>query len=348
MSIQDNPLFCALQTRAKQLGFDDIGLCTAEPFAHWDAAAPQDLRARLRTDPRELMPQARAILVAVRRYGAFDAWPQGHGQVSQYYTASTAGHDGIEDLAQWLRDRGHAAIGNPALPHRAAALRTGMGFQGWNQQFCHDTLGIMVSLDLVLTDAPLEAQDAPYRTCPSCGLCMQACPTGALQEGGSFQRELCLRHHMIGANPVPPALRRTMGTRMLGCSECTIACPLSQCEQQPIPLGLLASTGLRELLRMEPDTLETMKQAIGANYARKHRLQAQAALCAGNSGDVSLVPDLIRLLREHPSVIVRCHSAWSLGQLGDTQALSALQHALVGESDETVLGEIRLALGLPA
>lgn len=345
MSTQDNPLLTALRAHAAQLGFDDVGVCSAEPFDHWDSVAAQDLKVRFRTDPRELLPQARAIVVAVRQYDAYEAWPEGRGQVAQYYTESTGGHDNTEELAQWLRAQGYEAIGNPALPHRAAALRTGLGCQGWNQQFCHDKLGIMVSLDLVLTDAPLNALAAPYRTCEGCGLCVAACPTSALQEDGAFCRDLCLRHHMIGANVVPMALRETMGTRILGCIECTVACPHAQFRELPIPEELLQSADLKALLRMDPSTLQRMQEAIGSNYARKHRLQAQAALCAGNSGDGTLVPDLIGLLREHPSAVVRSHSAWSLGRLGGVQAREALQDALLQENGIDVLNEIRDALG---
>lgn len=347
MSNQDSPFFSALRERASQLGFDDVGVCSVEPFEHWSQAAPESLKERLCADPRKIFPEARAIIVAMRRYDAFAPWPEGHGELTEYYVESSDSREGAERLALWVREQGWQAVGDmsPELPARAAALRTGLGGQGWNQQFCHDELGVLIRLDLVLTDAPLDVQDVPYRTCEGCGLCVEACPTGALQEGGTFTRDLCLRYHMIGANVVPFALRQAMGTRILGCSECTTACPHAQFRVMPIPQELMQSTGLQALLQMEPATLVNMKEAIGSNYARKHRLQAQAALCAGNSGDVSLVPDLIALLRDHPSAVVRSHSAWSLGRLGGEQALAALGVALTQEADEAVQNEIRMALG---
>ena len=339
----DDRLMGALRTQAQALGFDDVGLCSALPFQEWSRAAWDALRERLRGDPMELMPEARAIVVGVRRYDAFEPWPQGSGEIANYYTASNAGHDHAEALAQWLRERGHQALANPDLPHRAAALRSGLGYQGQNQQFCHEELGVLVSLHLVLTDAPLPVQDAPYRTCEGCGLCVQTCPTGALSEG-SFDRLRCLRHHMIGAEAVPLELREAMGARLLGCTECTLSCPHADAQVQRIPEEVLQACGLESLLRGRPEAVEALQRAVGANFARKHRLQAQAALAAGNSGDRSLIPALSEMLREHPSQVARRHSAWALGRLGGHEVEAALCTALEAEKDDAVRAEIKLAL----
>ncbi len=339
----DTRLLGALHTQAQALGFDDVGLCSALPFEEWSRAAWDALRERLHGDPRELMPEARAIVVGVRRYDAFEPWPRGCGEIANYYTASNTGHDRAEALAQWLREQGHQALGNPGLPHRAAALRCGLGYQGWNQQFCHEELGVLVSLHLVLTDAPLPVQDAPYRTCEGCGLCVQACPTGALSEGG-FNRLRCLRHHMIGAEAVPLDLREAMGTRLLGCTECTQSCPHAGAQAQRIPEETLRACGLESLLRGRPEAVDVLRRAVGANFARKHRLQAQAALAAGNGNDRSLIPALSEMLQEHPSQVARRHSAWALGRLGGHEAEAALRTALEAEKDDAVRAEISLAM----
>jgi epoxyqueuosine reductase len=342
--MQERAFEAALREQAQRLGFDDLAVCSVEPFTHWQQAAPQGLKTVLHADPQEILPEARSLIVTVSRYNRYEPWPQGSGQLAQYYTRSNTSHDTVEELACWLREQGHQAVGNPALPHRAAALRTGMGAQGWNQQFCHDRLGVAVYLGLVLTDAPLATQDAPYRTCMGCGRCVKACPTGALKTGDGFERPLCLRHHMAGPDAVPEELRAKMGSRLMGCTECVDACPLSHAQKVGIPPELPGICALEPLLRGDPAAMESLRAAIGTNYARKHRIQAQAALLAGNSGDRTMIPALVELLREHPAEHVRRHSAWALGQLGGPQACEALDAAWQTETQEAVKEEIQHAL----
>lgn len=327
--------------RALELGFDDVGYCSALPFDEWKNVANESISRRVSYDPRALMGEARSIVVAVRRYDVFDSWPEGTAPVANYYLNSTVGFERVKNLAVLLEERGYRALANPVIPAKQAALRAGMGTQGMNTQFCHAKFGILVSIHLILTDAPLADRDAPRRECVHCGKCVQACPAGAIYEGGFYQ-ERCLRHLMASGNPVPEWARDMMGLRLIGCTDCQHACPNAGVRMAEVPPALAKACDIEGLLREDAAQYEALAGYIGKNFARMKRIRAQAAICAGNSADRRYVPALAALMGEDGETL-RSHAAWALGKLGGSEAAAALAHALAVERDESVRREIASA-----
>jgi epoxyqueuosine reductase len=331
-----------LKKRAQELGFDDVGFCTAAPFDEWSKNAYDALKRRLTSDPKTVMPEAKSIVVAVRRYAVYGKFPEGSAAVANYYVSSEEAYENVKPLAELIRSFGYSAVADPPIPEKQAALRTGLGTQGLNTQFCHHEFGNLVSLHSVLTDAPLAESDSPRTQCSGCGLCVSACPTGALHDG-IFGRERCLRYHMISGNPVPVWARGLMGTRLLGCIECQHACPKARKTVEEVPQELAWACDIAGLLSGDKARYDKLAGYIGTNFARKKRILAQAAICAGNSGSKAYVPGLAALLCDD-NTVVRSHAAWALGILGGPEALGALGKALTAEADESVRTEIAEAL----
>lgn len=348
MRVKDNTielLKARIRERALELGFDDVGFCSAAPFDEWYAVAYDAVRNRLARSPATLMPDAQSIVVAVRKYAVYGDWPEGYATVANYYVNSEAAYENIKPLAELLSGNGYSAIPDPPIPEKQAALRTGLGVQGLNTQFCHHEFGILVNLHSVLTDAPLADSDSPRAECHGCGLCAAACPAGALY-GGVFDHDKCLRYHMNRGTLVPMWARDLMGLRLIGCTECQHACPNANLAVVEVPADLAWACGIAGLLEGDGARYETLARYIGANFARKKRIRAQAAICAGNSGNRDYVPGLSALLVEENAVL-RSHAAWALGKLGGTRAREALKKALTIEADEAVKKEIMDALKSP-
>ena len=59
-------------------------------------------------------------------------------------------------------------------------------------------------------------------------------------------------------------------------------------------------------------------------------------MAAGNSGDLSLLPDLVRLASSHPLPLVRAHAVWAVRRLGGEAQLA---DARARENDTAVLAE---------
>ena len=154
----------------------------------------------------------------------------------------------------------------------------------------------------------LQNQPKPLR-CGDCRLCMDACPTGAIDEAG-FHRERCLRNWQASGQVMPESVRGRMGNRLLGCDACQRCCPMN-----PEPAGDPCGTvPLRDLLQDTKACALRLRSVIGANYAIPNRLLAQACILAGCSGD-SAWASILRGLCGHPSRQVGEHAAWALRSL---------------------------------
>ena len=72
---------------------------------------------------------------------------------------------------------------------REAAARSGVGFYGKNTMLITRRYGSWVVLGTLVTDVELEPTPPLDADCGSCTLCIDACPTGALDEPGDARRD---------------------------------------------------------------------------------------------------------------------------------------------------------------
>ena len=86
---------------------------------------------------------------------------------------------------------------------REAAARSGVGFYGKNTMLITRRHGSWVVLGTLVTDVELEPTPPLDADCGSCTLCIDACPTGALDEPGTLDATRCLSYwtQAPGADP---------------------------------------------------------------------------------------------------------------------------------------------------
>ena len=113
----------------------------------------------------------------------------------QHYRAANALLDNVTfRLSRVLEKAGFAAMpiaasqslgkNNPycgVLPHKTAAVLSGLGFVGKSGLFLSTQYGSRVRLATLLTDMPLESENPVIENgCGECTACMRACPAGAI------------------------------------------------------------------------------------------------------------------------------------------------------------------------
>jgi len=85
------------------------------------------------------------------------------------------------------------------IAHKVLAEQAGLGRMGHNRLLIHPRFGSAVLLAAVLLERPISSDGAgsllERNPCNGCGLCADACPTGAIRKDGSFSLMNCSVHN---------------------------------------------------------------------------------------------------------------------------------------------------------
>ena len=82
---------------------------------------------------------------------------------------------------------------NSPIPEVRAATIAGIGVTGSNSLLITEQFGSFVFLGEIVTTLPLAQSEGKIKECLKCGLCTEACPCDAI-ENGRVIREKCLSH----------------------------------------------------------------------------------------------------------------------------------------------------------
>lgn len=383
-------LSAAIKTEAKRLGFDLVGVTTPEPPAHlevfnrWLAAGHHGEMAYLasersvlrRSDPREILPECRSILVLGSRYASPGTKAAAKlksvrglelsGRIASYAWGDDY-HEVLPERLQSLVSYIETLVGNPVpnrwytdtgpVLERELGQRAGLGWIGKNTCLIHPRLGSYYLLAEILLGIELES-DAPITRdfCGTCTRCVEACPTACILPDRTIDARRCISYLTIELKgAVSSDLRSKTGEWVFGCDICQEVCPwnrrFAQADGRHI-FGLrpgIPSPDLLEELALtlqgfnQKFKLSPVKRAKRRGYLRNITL-AIANLDHDESQRQIAREALRKALMQDPEKLVRAHAAWALGRLGGQEARQALEQALEGEGDGEVISEIHEAL----
>jgi epoxyqueuosine reductase len=177
---------------------------------------------------------------------------------------------------------------------RAGAERSGIGFIGKNTMLITRAYGSWVVLGTLVTDVEVEPTPPLEAGCGSCTLCIDACPTGALDdaEPGVLDSTRCLSYWTQTPGEMPEDVMNALEDRVYGCDICQDVCPWNRGIEKrradtPLPEGSQPVVSLVEWLERDADALvdELERLYVPRNDARWLRRNALVAL--GNVGDGS-------------------------------------------------------------
>ena len=324
-----------LSRLAVQLGLDAVGAAPAEPYEeterHIRERRARGLFARMRftmaqpevsCHPESLVPGARSVVSAALSYYAPgpDAQP-GEGRLPRYTWSDRYAElrSKLEQLGERLGGEYRVLVDENQHVDREGASRAGVGFYGKNTLLITRRHGSWVVLGTVVTTAEIERSAPLDLDCGSCTRCIDACPTGALDDPGVLDSTKCLSYWSQAPGAVPAEYRDEMGSYVYGCDICQDVCPWNRGTEKR-----RAGTGLPE--DAEPvvslvDWLESADDDLRARYDRLYfprndprYLRRNALIAAGNSGDIRLVPAVERW-SESEDDLLREHAEWALERL---------------------------------
>src|SRR6266568_2752714 len=225
-----------LEQLAEELGIDVIGATRAEAYegteSHIRERRARGLFADMRftmaqpevsCHPETLLPNARTVVsAALCYYGPGPEPGPGEGRLPRYTWA-----DHYAELREKLEKLGSALGGAyrvlvDANQHvdREGAARSGVGFYGKNTLLITKRFGSWVVLGTLVTDVEIEPTQPLELDCGSCRLCVDACPTGALDEPGVLDATRCLSYWTQAPASIPEPYREELADSVYGCDIC--------------------------------------------------------------------------------------------------------------------------------
>jgi epoxyqueuosine reductase len=249
----------AIKVRARELGFLACGITHPGPTDHTDrldewlakgyAGTMRYLhrQARRRKDPRQIEPEARAVVVVLDNYYTADSEADTRAPRVAKYARGKDYHQitgrRLAQLADFLRANGANLARTFAdagpVPERELAQRAGLGWIGKNTMLIRPDAGSFFFIGSVFTDLPLET-DSPFELdrCGSCTRCLAACPTDAFVEPRVLDATRCISYLTIEQKgPIPEPLAERLEGYVFGCDICNDVCPWNQRFAQPTTMA---------------------------------------------------------------------------------------------------------------
>jgi epoxyqueuosine reductase len=306
-------LAAGLKRRGEELGFDLVGIASAEPSRYRDylrqwlddgQAGGMDYLARRfeeRVDPAAYVPDAASVIcVAINYHVPLEPAPPeaaGHHARIARYALGDDYHKLIKDrlwmLADWIRQAApgvvtRACVDTAPVMEKEIAARAGVGWVGKNTCVIHPHAGSWLLLGEIITTLALPVDEPAVDRCGTCRRCLDACPTGAITAPYQLDARRCISYLTIEhPDPIPTEFHRQLGDWLYGCDICQDVCPWNSKAPTATDPALRprfpsGTVDLRELLSWRQGEYSPKLSGSAMKRVKLPVLQRNAAIVAEN------------------------------------------------------------------
>jgi epoxyqueuosine reductase len=327
-----------LERLAEELGLDVVGAAPAEPYLETERHI-RERRARglfgemrftiaqpeLSCHPERLLAGARTVVSAALCYWAPAAEPgPGEGRLPRYTwdDAYAELREKLDVLGRRLGGAYRVLVDANQHVDREAAARSGVGFYGKNTMLITRRHGSWVVLGTLVTEAEVEPTRPLDADCGSCTLCIEACPTDALDEPGVLDATRCLSWTTQSPGSIPEPMRHALEDRVYGCDICQDVCPWNrgiEKRRADAPARGEAVVSLVDWLAREDDELRRAYDRLYVPRNDGRFLKRNALVALGNAGRPEHASAIEPYL-EHEDGILRETAAWALARIAERAA----------------------------
>jgi epoxyqueuosine reductase len=240
----------------RALGFDKVGVAPASDLPELGflptwlergyAGTLPYMNDPRRGDVRALLPDSRSVICCALIYDT--DYPHStelpldpeRGWVSRYAWGDDyhlVVHQKLEALRAAIAEKvgeGFSAklyVDTGPVLERVYGHHAGLGWMAKNTCLLDGELGSFFFVGVLVTNLALAPDRPPADGCGSCSLCLEACPTGALDPGRPYilDARRCISYLTIELRgPIPAELRQPMGRHVFGCDICQDVCPYNR------------------------------------------------------------------------------------------------------------------------
>ena len=320
-----------LDRLAQELGIDVVGAARPAPYEeterHIHERRSRGLFADMRftmaqpevsCHPETLLEGAGTVVSAALCYYASGPEPgPAEGRLPRYTWADAYAElrTKLDALGKRLGGRYRVLVDANQHVDREGAARSGVGFYGKNTMLITRRFGSWVVLGTLVTEVEVEATPRLELDCGECRLCIDACPTGALDEPGVLDSTRCLSYWTQSPEPIPAEYRRELGSRVYGCDVCQEVCPWNhgierRRAHEPPRVEAEPVVSLVDWLEADGDDLVRRYERLYVPRNDPRYLRRNALVALGNAGGPEHLPRL-RRYEEDSDPVLREHAAWA-------------------------------------
>ena len=326
--------------RARELGFDDCRIASANPPRHtaefraWlKSGSAGDMSwiersAEKRSDPGKVLPGARSVVVLAMTY-----W-QGEKPTPNEYKTRIAryawGGDYHEVIETKLRKldtflisaggRQKCYVDTGPVLERDFAAEAGIGWHGKSTMLLNRELGTWFFLAEIFTTLELPSDPPQTNRCGSCTRCIDACPTGAITAPHQLDARRCISYLTIELKgSIPLELRPLIGDRIYGCDDCLDACPWNRFARVSRESAFAARPAvsqmrLRDFLALDDQQFRTLFRGSPIKRIKRRGFLRNVCVALGNVGSQVDLPALAAAAGDAEPLIAE-HAIWAIGRI---------------------------------
>ncbi|WP_069649709.1 tRNA epoxyqueuosine(34) reductase QueG [Caloranaerobacter ferrireducens] len=328
-----------VKEKAIEVGLDIIGFCSAEPFyeikeylilrkqkGYVTEFEPKDIK--LRVNPKEIMPSAKTIITAGLSYNVdFKTNIDTKNILKGRLSRSSWGIDyhnvlyrKLESLANYIKKVKNIEykifVDTGTLVDREIAKRAGIGWYGKNCLIINDEYGSFIFIGYIVTNLEIEVNSESISKCGDCRLCLDACPTKALEDAYVLNPKKCISYLTQTKEKIPYELRDKMSTKIYGCDTCQLVCPKNKNARKGktkefIPKVTGGYLDIVEIFNLSNKEFKKKYGHITGSWRGKNILKRNCVIALGNLRDKRAIELLYKAL-EDSSPMIREYSAWAL------------------------------------
>jgi epoxyqueuosine reductase len=325
-----------LERLAAELGLDVVGAAPVAPYdeteQHIRERRERGLFAGMRftmaqpevsCHPERLLDGARTVVsAAFCYYEQGGASGSGEGRLARYTwrDAYAELRRSLDELGRRLGGRYRVLVDSNDHVDREGAVRAGIAFYGKNTMAITRRFGSWVVLGTLVTEIEIEPTPPLELDCGSCRLCIDACPTGALDTPGTLDATKCLSYWTQAPAPIPEEYRAELGDTVYGCDICQDVCPWNRgvekrrSELEARDPASTYTVSLREWLERDGSDLVADLDRLYVPRNDPRWLRRNALVVAGNVGDDELVP-VVEAYARHDDPLLADTARWALARM---------------------------------
>ncbi|MEP2828832.1 tRNA epoxyqueuosine(34) reductase QueG [Parvibaculum sp.] len=361
----------ALAVRAKEAGFDDIGIARSGARADLPAKLDRWLdlgrhgqmgwmaeTAARRADPGTLWPEAKSVIMLAMNYGPdsdpLETLEHRDRAAISVYAQNRDYHDlvkkRLKQVARWLAETSGADVkvfvDTAPVMEKPFAAAAGLGWQGKHTNLVSRRLGSWFFLGAIFTTLDLEADEAHDDRCGECRRCLDVCPTKAFPAPYELDARRCISYLTIEhKGHIAREFRAPMGNRIYGCDDCLAVCPWNKFASRTREEAFHAREELKapllaQLARLDDAAFRSLFSGSPVKRIGRDRFVRNVLIAIGNSREKELAEEARALLGDL-SPLVRAMAVWALGRLAPDEAQERASASAQAEEDEDVRGEWR-------